>query len=61
MALHEAVDAHATSENVFDIVRHDLAAVEVVAQVARRLGEIFDKLVDVVVFSRAVRLVAIKC
>jgi hypothetical protein len=54
MALHEAVDAHATPENVFDIVGDDLAAVEVVTQVVRRFDEVLDELVDVVVVSREV-------
>jgi len=54
MALHEAVDADSTSENVFDVVRDDLAAVEVIAQVVRRLGEVHHQLVDAVVFSQAV-------
>ena len=51
MALHEVVDAHTAAQNVFDIVGDDLAAVEVVAQVVRRLGEVDHELVDVVLFS----------
>ena len=50
----------AAAENVFDVVRDNLAAVEVVAQVVRRLGEVLDKLVDVVLLSRAVNPAAIE-
>ena len=60
MATHEAVDADAPSEDVFDIVRDNLAAVEVVAQVVRRFGEVHNELVDVVAFPRAVNVAAVK-
>jgi hypothetical protein len=54
MTLHETIDARATAQNIFDIVRHDLAPGEVVAQVTGRLGQVGHELIDVIVLRRPV-------
>jgi hypothetical protein len=54
VALHEAVDAHAAPQDIFDIVGDDLAASEVVAKVVRALGELGDEMIDVVLRLRVV-------
>lgn len=46
LALHEAVDADAASEHLVDIGGDHLMAVEVIAQVVRRVGEVLHELVD---------------